>query len=60
MQNLREVVTRSGIHRLSEADIGADGRAEEIQNPKSWNNTKIDLPNESHQSGFNLRAESKG
>lgn len=43
MQNMRKVMTRARVHRLRQTDVGADGRAHEVENPEGGNNAPIQL-----------------
>lgn len=36
VEDLHEVVALGGVHGLREADVGADGGAEEVQDPEGW------------------------
>lgn len=43
MELLCEVMALGSIHRLGEADIGADGRAEEVEEPEGGNDAAVNF-----------------
>lgn len=48
VQDLHEVVALGGVHGLGEADVGADGGAEEVEDPEGCEGVLVDGEGSSH------------
>lgn len=44
VQDGGEVVAGGGVHGLGEADVGADGRAEEVEGPEGGDDAPVEFP----------------
>ena len=44
MEDGGEVVVDGGVHGLGEADVGADGGAEEVEDPEGWGGVSEGVP----------------